>query len=263
MKMDLLWLVPLFLLGFTVVHLSKMMRLYVVLLEQKIEFKRFVLTYLKTTFVNLLIPFKLGEIYRIYCFSRETKVFQIGLCSVLVDRFFDTAALLLLLIPFELFITGNVTLVTGILTIVSVLAIFVFAVFLGIYRYLNRYIIMNKTSKRSMTALKSLEVTKEWYDYVKNLVAGRYALITLLSCLAWLVEIGVLWCLASICTIKFGISAFSDYIAAIFMSGSSQLLRMYTLVSLDILAILTMIAFVVYHTGRNRKMRSKNNKAGE
>lgn len=263
MKIELLWLVPLFLIGFTVVHLSKMMRLYVVLLEQKIEFKRFVLTYLKTTFVNLLIPFKLGEIYRIYCFSRETKVFQIGICSVLVDRFFDTAALLLLLIPFELFITGKVTLVTGILTIVSVLAIFVFAVFLGIYRYLNRYIIMNKTSKRSMTALKSLEVTKEWYDYVKNLVAGRYALITLLSCLAWLVEVGALWCLASIYNMKFGISAFSDYIAAIFMSGSSPLLKMYTLVSLVILAILTMIAFVVYHTGRNRKRRSKNNKAGE
>ena len=141
------WAIPLFLIGFIVVHLAKMMRLYLILLEQKIEFRRFVLTYLKTTFVNLVIPFKLGEIYRIFCFSRETKVFQIGLFSVIVDRFFDTVALLVILIPFEVFITGKVTWVTGALTIFAALAIFIYIVFPGIYTYLNRYIIMFTNNK--------------------------------------------------------------------------------------------------------------------
>ncbi len=245
MNVAYFWMVPLFLAGFTVVHLAKMMRLYLILMEQKIEFRRFVLTYLKTTFVNLVIPFKLGEIYRIFCFSRETKVFQIGLFSVMVDRFFDTIALLVLLIPFEVFITGEVTWVTGVLAVAAILAVFIFIVFPGIYTYLNRYIIMNKTSVRSMTVLRGLEVAKTWYDYVKNLISGRYALIILLSCAAWIAETGVLWCLSSMRHTAFGASAFSEYIAAIFMSGTSQVLTVYTWISATMIGVLTAAGYII------------------
>ena len=253
MKVTNLWMIPLFCIGFVVVHLAKMMRLYLVLLEQKIEFKRFVLAYLKTTFVNLVIPFKLGEIYRIFCFSRETKAFQIGLFSVVVDRFFDTAALLVILIPFEVLITGDVTLVTAGLTVFVILAIFMFTIFSGIYTYLNRYIIIHKTSKRSMTALRGLEIARTWYDYVRNLISGRYALIILFSCTAWVVEVFALWCLASVFGIPFGVAAFSDYIAAIFMSGSSKLLTAYTWVGATAIGLLTVVGYIIY--GIRRKSR--------
>ena len=250
MNFSLLWLIPLFLAGFTLVHLSKMMRLYLILLESKIEFKRFVLTYLKTTLTNLIIPFKLGEIFRIYCFSRETKVFQIGLFGVLVDRFFDTVTLLVILIPFELFVTGKLTLVTGILTAFAILAVFLFIVFPGIYGYLNKYIIINKTSKRSMTALRGLEIAKTWYQHVRDLVRGRYALIVLLSCAAWIVEIGVLWCLAQMRGMLFTATAFSDYIATIFMSGRSRLLVEYTMIGATIIAFVIIVGYIIYYTRR-------------
>ncbi len=257
MKVVYVWTIPLFLIGFVVVHLAKMMRLYLILLEQKIEFKRFVLTYLKTTFVNLLIPFKLGEVYRIFCFSRETKVFQIGLFSVAVDRFFDTVALLVLLIPYEVVITGEVTWVTGALTILAVLAVFIFVVFPGIYTYLNRYIIMHKTSGRSMAALRGLEVAKTWYDYVRNLIAGRYALIILLSCAAWIVEVGALWCLSSMRNITFGAATFSEYIAAIFLSGDSKLLTAYTWISATAMGVLTVVGYILYYLGAKRRRTQK------
>ena len=80
------WLVPLFLAGFILVHLAKMLRLYLVLMEHKIRLGRFILLYLKTTLVNLIIPFKLGELYRIFCISRETKHWQVGVLSILVNR---------------------------------------------------------------------------------------------------------------------------------------------------------------------------------
>lgn len=245
MKMEWIWMIPLFLVGFAMVHLTKLMRLYLILLEQKIDFKHFVLTYLKTTFVNLLIPFKLGELFRVYCFAKETKEFQVGLFSVIVDRFFDTVALLIILIPFELFLSGNVTFVTAALTVFSTLAIFMFSMFPGIYTYLNRYIIRQKTSHRSMLVLRGLEITKVWYDYVRNLIIGRYALVILLSCIAWLAEIGVLFCLSAICGISFGIGAFSEYIAAIFMSGTSELLKTYSLAGISIIGLATIAAWIV------------------
>ncbi len=81
-------LIPLFLLGFVVVHAAKMIRLYLVLMERRIVFRRFVLLYLKTTFVNLIVPFKLGEVFRIYCISRETTKFQIGTAFLIRRRFY-------------------------------------------------------------------------------------------------------------------------------------------------------------------------------
>ena len=46
--------------GFIAVHFFKMLRLYLVLMEHRISFGRFILLYLRTTFINLITPFKLG-----------------------------------------------------------------------------------------------------------------------------------------------------------------------------------------------------------
>ena len=60
------WLIPVFLVAFVLVHFAKMLRLYLVLMEHELSFGRFVILYMKTTLINLIIPFKLGEIYRIF-----------------------------------------------------------------------------------------------------------------------------------------------------------------------------------------------------
>ena len=86
-------------LGFILVHLFKMIRLYLVLMEHKIPFGRFVLLYFRTTLVNLIIPFKLGELYRIEEVWRLTGIWQVGVLSVVVDRYFDILALFLFLLP--------------------------------------------------------------------------------------------------------------------------------------------------------------------
>lgn len=122
--MKMLYLVPLFLAGLFVVHALKMMRFYLVLLEQKISVKEFLFLYIKTTFINLLIPFKLGEVYRIFCVVRFTKCLQIGILSVVLDRFFDTFILLLFLIPYDLVILHGLTWMTGILLVFLLFVIF-------------------------------------------------------------------------------------------------------------------------------------------
>ena len=81
---------------FLVIHFIKLMRMYLVLLDQKIEFKKFIFGYLRTTAVNLIIPFKLGEIYRVAVFSKLSGKVRIGLTSVIADRFFDTFALIII-----------------------------------------------------------------------------------------------------------------------------------------------------------------------
>ena len=91
---------------FICVHLIKMMRLYLIVMDRKVSFDRFVPAYLRTTLVNLVIPYKIGEIYRIVVFSRISGGFKTGFFSVLIDRFFDTLALCLILLPYQILFSG-------------------------------------------------------------------------------------------------------------------------------------------------------------
>ena len=248
-------LIPLFLLGFVVVHAAKMIRLYLVLMERRIVFRRFVLLYLKTTFVNLIVPFKLGEVFRIYCISRETDKFQIGILSVLIDRFFDTAALLLFLLPVQIFVTGHISGVAVVLLAAVLFLLLLYLEFQPVYMYLNRYIILNKKSNRSMMVLKGLEFAWNWYEDARELITGRSPLIFFFSCAGWLLELGVLKIFSRVIGENFGIIGFTDYIETIFLAGSSWLLEMYTAVGAVILGACVVLGYIPYLGAKVRRTK--------
>ncbi len=258
MRMNGIWIILLLLPGFLAVHLVKMMRLYLVLLEQKMEFKRFVSAYLRTTLFNLLIPFKLGELYRVYTFSRMTKSVQIGLFSVVVDRFFDTMALVLILLPFQLLVSGHLTLPALFLALFVIVILFVFRIFPSVYGYLNNYIITSRSSKRSLAVLRGLDVLKRGYDYVKELVSGRYALMLLLSFGAWLLESAVLYGVAAFYGIPFTTVTFSDYISSILSTTHNALMRIYTFWSVLLIAAFTLASLIVLLFVRTRQEKKRD-----
>ena len=247
------WMIPVLLIGFGLVHLCKMLRLYLVLMEHKIGFGKFIRMYFQTTFINLIIPFKLGELYRFFCITRLTKVWQVGILSVLIDRIFDMVALLIVLVPFDLMFHGSLTMVTFLLLLVILLFVILYLSILPTYEYLNHYIIRHKTSKRALLALKGLDVIKEWYDFTKNLITGRSILITLASLTGWVLEVGVLKLFSMYLGLQFGIGNFSEYIRSIFSGESNELLQKYTYVGAAIMLAVTVILYLVYWITRGSK----------
>ena len=247
------WFVLAIVVCFLAVHAAKMLRLYLVLMEHKIGFNRFLLLYCKTTFVNLVIPFKIGEIYRIFEIGKETKIWQVGILSVVIDRFFDTVALVLVLLPLDIVFFGKVSMITWVfLGIILVIG----CVYLAIpptYRYLNKHIIMEKNSGRSMVALKVLDVVNDWYKFTSNLVNGRYALISLASFAGWIFEILTLKALAAFMSISFGAGSFSEYIRSIFGAGESQIVRTYTLIGAGVFLAFSIMGQLIYWVGRKGK----------
>lgn len=240
------WWLPLIVLGIIIVHSAKMMRLYFVLMEQKIGFGRFLLLYGKTTVVNLIIPFKIGELFRIYSISKETKVWQVGILSVLADRFFDLAALLFVLLPFDIIIGKNFTTITGVFLIGTLVVLALYQIFKPTYEYLNQYIICHKSSRRSMWVLKALNVMHEWYRFLEKLIKGRFALILIASIIGWLVEVVVLKVLALYLTVSFDIQDFSAYVQTVLFAGQSTLARTYVMMSALVLAIFTIILYICF-----------------
>ena len=236
---------------FGLVHLFKLARLYLVLIDEKIRLRRFFFAYFLTTLLNSVIPFKLGEFYRIYVFNRLTGSVEIGFLSVVIDRFFDTLGLVLILIPLQILYPDTVSAVSIFLTAFLVVIVFIYCIFLSTYRYLNRYIILNRTSPRSMAVLRALSGLKVWYDYVKRLVSGRYGLLLLLSLLAWTAE-GLL--LRVFYGARFGkgfqMRVFCEYIASILDSSRQSLIgTAYTERCAVLLLFATILSGIFYLVG--------------
>lgn len=234
------------LIAFLVLHLIKLMRLYLIVMDRKVSFDRFVPAYLRTTLVNLLIPYKLGEIYRIAVFYRISGGFRTGFFSVLIDRFFDTLALVVILLPYQLFVSGHVTVPTVLLAVFIAVVLMAYKVFPPSYEFLNRYLITQRDSKRSMMALAGLEKLGGMYEYVRQLVAGRYGILMLFSFAAWIIEIAVLAGFSKICGKDFTAADFGTYIESIVSGTNYDIKRWYTLASAAVVAVLTVIFTVRY-----------------
>ena len=238
---------------FVLVHVIKMMRMYLVIMDQKISFDRYVPAYLRTTLVNLIIPYKLGEIYRIGVFYRISGGFKTGFFSVLIDRFFDTLALVMILLPYQMFISKNITTPTVLLTVFEVVVLLTYRIFLPSYDFLNRYIITSKESKRSMMALSALEQLDGWYEYVRGLVKGRYGILMLFSLAAWLLEIAVLAIFNRLCGQSFTVSDFGVYIESIVGSSDYATRKAYTAASAIVIAAFTIIFTLRYLLQKRNK----------
>lgn len=240
--MNHLWLVAIGFL-FLIVHGSKLSRLYLILIDEKIPFGRFLFLYCLTTLVNLIVPFKLGEFFRIFVFCLATKRIRTGFLSVLLDRFFDTVALVLILLPVELLKKREVADSTLLLTVFVVVAVFAYVVFPSIYLYLNRYLIMNRQSKGAMGSLKLLELMNAGYEYVKRLIHGRYALLVIFSFVAWLLECGILFLFAKIMLLEERVDI-SGYIQSIVSAGHTPLMDRYVSFGIWFMACATVVTMI-------------------
>ena len=229
---------------FVILHMAKCLRFYLVLMEQRIQFGRFVRIYLKTTFVNFLLPMKSGELYRIYCFAHETQNVSMGFVSVILDRILDTCVLLLFLVPYDLFVAHKVSKVTVILALI-VLIVGAGCVFLySSYGYLNRFLMIHGTSKRTIYLLQLLENLKMCYDYMAGLLKGRFMLILIFSCIGWISEFIFLKTMAGMFSIKFQTAQFAEYIGGIFSSDTGMLKNGYVAISALGLLLAILLAFV-------------------
>lgn len=244
LQLDNWWLLAAVAVIFVIVHASKLFRLYLIMIDEKIPFVRFMFLYCLTTLVNLIVPYKLGEFFRIAVFCKATKSIRIGFLSVLLDRFFDTVALVLILLPIELLKRREVSDSTLLLTAFVVVSVFAYVAFSSFYTYLNRYLIMNRQSKGAMGSLKILEWMRYGYEYVKRLIHGRYALLVIFSFVAWLLECGILYLLAKAYLLEER-ADISGYIAGIVSGTHTVLMDRYVTFGIWFMAICTILTFVL------------------
>ena len=172
---------------FILIHVVRFARMYFILLEDLIRPNRFLQIYLKTTFVSTLIPFKIGEIFKMYCYGYETDSLMKGVLAVLIEKFFDAIVLCSFMLPFSV-MNGKMDSLLIILVGFVLVVLMVYGSFMGTYKYLNKFLICRAGGKKSLRILKFLEVVKVTHDTAKRMVKGRFIILLAFSFIAWAIE---------------------------------------------------------------------------
>lgn len=238
--------------GVLVIALLKLGRFYLVLLEEGIPAGRFVQVYAKTTFVNLLLPFKTGELFRIYCFAHETHSFYTGFFSAIVDRFFDTCALLAMFVPYELLVCGRLSFVSILLLLFLAVLWGAYLVFPTTYTYLNRYAVLRVQSKRAVSMLKALDTLHECHSFVRGMVRGRAPLLLAISLVAWCCEGVTAYSLARLLQMPATALLYEEYILAVYQGVASPLVSLYAICMAMWLAGLLAVTYIGKFTRKER-----------
>lgn len=245
-------MMALFLVFFALAHLFKAARFYLVLLEQDIPLRRYLFLYSRTTLVNLIIPFKAGEIYRFAAVYHVTDKGDkaprgaTSFLSVCVDRFFDTAALVAIIIPYGLLYGSSIGYVPLFLFAALLIVTLVYLSIPQSYRYLNEYIIMYRRTKRSVSMLKWLEAIREWYDFTRSLIKGRAPLIIIASFMGWGAEFLALRCFFKVMGKGFSAEDFSRYINSLMSGAVDKMAQLYNTLGIIIFTTVTLIFFAMW-----------------
>lgn len=171
------------------VHIIKATRLYIALYGTGIGGKEYIKTYCKVTPISIIFPFKLGELFRIYCYGYLIKDYAKGTVIVLLDRFMDTAALVSIVVLMFVMNRYDVSIFIYILMLFLLSLLLIYKNFPNFYKFWKKYNLSAKASSKNLAHLKQLETANNLYSEVKDIIKGRGMVLFLLSLAAWVVEI--------------------------------------------------------------------------
>lgn len=231
----------LFLLIF-LIHILKFFKLYFVVLEEHIPIRRMIKLYIKSTFVSILLPFKVGELYKFYLLGYDINNYSKSAIAIIIDKFFDAIVLCVLFIGSSFVFHSFLSILAWILLILLVLCTSIYVLFPGTYEYLNRFFIGSKQSQNNLFALRLLETINEFYLKAKDMIRGRGLVLITLTCLYWICESIFIMIITKMQDTKIGFLNVISYINDSFLGIQNQVFSIY--VYLCVFAFLIILLFI-------------------
>lgn len=230
-------LLPLLVLIAIFTQLIKASRMYVIMMDTKLSYRKNLLLYASTTVINIMTPYKIGELYRIALYGNGIGSYAGGAVRVLLDRAVDTAALLTYLTIILLFQVSAVLPLYLLLLALFILFCAAWFVFPQLYRFWNDFLITQRHTKRAASVLKALSDVNRAYEYLRELIRGRVFIMYALSMAAWGLELIGIYAL-TIYTHTNSASQISAYLDSALSTAANEHQKLYALCYLAVLAIL-------------------------
>lgn len=238
-----IWQIFVLIFIFIVLHIFKFIRIYFILLEERVTLKEMVKMYVKTTFVSIVLPYKLGEIYKMYLYGYQIKNYTKGVIAVIIEKFFDAIILCFILIPFGI-TNGKISLLAIILLIFILFIIFIYLTIENTYSYLNRFFITSINSKRGLLSLNIIEKIRNIFIKSKELLHGRFAMLFVLTILTWLIEIIFVCAMSLFMKINICFDTIASYISDAFFGINNVLFNNYIYICTAIFLLVIILIYV-------------------
>ena len=184
------WLICILL--YLLAHIGRLLRLMVIIIEHNRAFHSIIQLYALIAQAGFVLPFKLGELFRVTELSHFFGSFKTGFSVVVVERFFDAMTLLFLLLVVDFLggISQGGTPVFIPFLIILVLFMFIFYFFFSkTCHYFRSLVLSSSSSQRGIVVLQCLNFTEAIYLTFRNTIRGRPLLLIVLSLGIWCAEI--------------------------------------------------------------------------
>lgn len=232
-----------------IVNILKALRLYFELYEKDISIGLFIRQYCKVTPISIVIPFKLGDIFRAYCYGHVVKDFSVGVAVIAFDRFVDTCALVTLFLLAYCSIGFQLSWIFFTLLFTLVILMLLYFSCPGMCKYWTRYFVFAEGSQSALNILKIIKGIEQAYLELRTVVNGKFLLTYVISLLAWGAELGgIVYCYRAMSR-DMSLSI-NEYLSCIITGGNLDYLSGYVCISTILLIFIYVVAFC---TDRIRK----------
>lgn len=231
-----------------ILHILKLVRYYLILSESHIYIYDFAKLYIRFSLVNILIPKKLGEFYKVHSIAKKCGDYKVALLSVFTQIYFDLISVsLILLISFAIYRRVDAPII--VIFLMAIFTVFlVYMIFPSTYKYLNNYLMVKSSKKRDVYALDLLSKANDFYRQELSILKGKGGIILITSLVIWLVEYIVFFFIARVIGISYNLETFSNYIGNIFVlepNSANMLLVIYTVVGSIVFGVLFLIMVII------------------
>lgn len=168
--------------GYTVLKFLEMVRLYIVFLEYKINFRHFFCHYLKGELLNLCnVPIG-NRMLQGYLLGYEIDSIGFGIFGILIDIFYSVTSLTIVSF-IEQSIVGHILRETLISACLLLGILLLYMMFIPIYRYFNKFLILHSNSSKTPFLLEVLERIYNGHCNIQSLLKGRSTVLLIISCI--------------------------------------------------------------------------------
>lgn len=237
-----------------IVHAIKAGRLYLALYGSDITFRSYLKVYCKVTPASMIIPYKLGEFFRMYCYGKILDSMIRGIVIIILDRFMDTIALvtMILIIWGGGWIGGgHITFLVYVLLIFLIFILIVYFAFPGVYKFWKHYMLSAEATERKLSILKMLGMLNHVYEEIQGVSKGRGIILYFMSLVAWAVEIVGVILQTGIFSNTYMSGDITNYLSSALGSNTSNELELFVFVSvIAMLVIYFIVKLVDWLTGK-------------
>lgn len=218
-----------------IVNFLKYIRLYIVFLGYNIDGKENMVQFSKTVIVSVLLPFKLGDIFRGYCYGTKINNLLRGFILILLDRVVDTIALITFIIGIKLFFQGSFPMVFIVIFFFCFISVISYYCFPKIFYFWNHYLLKKTATKRIISILQLLNRLNEVYREIEVAISSKMLVLYAISIVSWAIEIGGVYLISNINKDNVFLNIVSDYLWSTLCTENGTYSQQYMICSVAIM----------------------------